>query len=123
MMANEQITEDEKRIMELFGVIKLKDIPKVNNKTLKFYVDFLTKKLTFPIKGRFRHEIGPFKSEVYDVVIKKLDPLYDDFYGLLVEGRSERKKVIIPLVDFELVEEDTNFGLIDDYKSWFCNFR
>ena len=123
-MKKEYITEDERRIMKLFGVTKLNNIPRVNNKNLKFYFDFLSKKLTFPIKGRFRHETGPFKSEIYDVVIKKLDPLYDDFYGLLVEGRSERKKAAVPLVDFELDDEDDiNFQLIEDYKSWFCNFR
>lgn len=120
----EQITEDEKRIMKLFGVSKLDDVPEVNNKTLKFYFDFLTNKLTFPIKGSFRHETGPFEGEVSNVIVKKLDSLYDDFYGLLVERRGERKKVIVPLVEFELEnEEDTNFELIEDYKSWFCNFR
>lgn len=120
---NMKIPEDEKRIMKVFNVKDYDKIPKKTNEAMKIYFNFLKKKLIFPITGKHTSETGPFESETITIKLHHLSDLYDDFYGILVEGRSGRKKVVVPLVDFEPKnEEEENFQFIDDYKNWFCNW-
>ena len=119
----EDSSEDEKRIMKIFGVNNKKYIPSRTNETMKIYFEFLRKHLTFPIIGAYTHEIGPLESERLSIKLYALSDLYDDHYGILAEGRAGRKKIVVPLVDFDL-ENGGNmiFQLIDDYKVWFCNY-
>ena len=118
-----KIPKDEKRIMEVFNVSDYNRIPKRTNKSVKFYFEFLKKRLVFPITGEHTWEHEAFTSETLSVKLHNLSDLCDDFYGILAEGRVGRKKVVVPLVDFEPEnEKDENFQLIDDYKTWFCNW-
>src|SRR3989338_4444340 len=111
---SKDISEDEKRIMKIFNVIDYNKIPKRTNEAMKIYFDFLNKNLVFPITGTHTQEIGPFKSETINVNLSSISNLYDDFYGILVEGRSGRKKVVVPLIDFDPDKQnDENFQIID----------
>ena len=117
------IPEDEKRIMKIFNVIGYNKIPKRTNEAMGTYFNFLNKNLIFPITGSHTQETGPFKSETISINLNSISDLYDDFYGILVEGKCGRKKAVVPLVDFELDDQDDeNFELISDYKTWFCNW-
>ena len=117
------IPEDEKIIMKIFNVTDYNKIPKRTNEAMIIYFDFLNKNMVFPITGTHTSEIGPFKSETISVKLASFSQIYDDFYGILVEGRSDMKKMVVPLVDFEPDnQDDENFQLIDDYKTWFCNW-
>lgn len=122
-MNKEKIPDEERRIMNVFNVSSPKKIPLRTNESMKVYFNFLSEKLIFPIKGSFTQETAPLHDTRYSIVLHRLSAHYDDFYGILSEGKIERKKAVVPLVDFIAEsEEDINSQLIDDYKNWFCNW-
>lgn len=109
--------------MKVFNVRDYDKIPKRTNESMKNYFNFLKKRLTFPINGEHTWETWPFKPETLLIKLHSRSDVYDDFYGILTEGSAGRKKVVVPLVDFNPENEDNeNFKLIDDYKIWFCNW-
>ena len=105
------ISEDEKRIMKIFNVTDYDKTPNRTNESMIIYFDFLNKNLGFPITGDHTSEMGHFKSEIISIKLTSLSSIYDDFYGILVEGRSGRKKVVVPLVDFDPDEHVTDENL------------
>ena len=119
--------DDEKRIMNIFNIKKTSDIPSVDNTNLDHYFKFLNKNLRFPIKGIFTQETAPLHNESKSIVLHKLSVgcnNYDDFYGLLAEGKTGNKNAVVSLAEFEVEDGNTpNFQLIDDYKTWFENYR
>ena len=103
---------------------KTSDIPSVNNTNLDHYFKFLNKNLRFPIKGIFTQETAPLHNESKSIVLHKLSSNYNDFYGLLAEGKIGHKNAVISLAEFEVEDgKSLNFQLIDDYKTWFENYR
>lgn len=118
------IPEHEKKIMNVFNIRDPSKMPSCSNKAMRTYFCFLTKNLTFPIKGYFEEETVPMQMEGCPVVLNNLNEDYDYHYGILAEGKMGGKKVVVPLVDFSLEsEDDENFQIIDDYKTWFSNWR
>lgn len=121
-MKKETVTEDEKRIGRVFNVSNPNKIPQRTNESMKVYFYFLSEKLIFPIKGSFTQETFPLHDETSSIVLHKLSEHHDDFYGILAEGKIERKNAVVPLVEFTPEDNDSNFQLIEDYKIWFCNY-
>ena len=114
--------EQEQRILCVFQLQK--NLPEVNTETLEKYFSFLTKNLVFPIKGIFDQETGPLQHTSSPVIIKNLSDDIDEFYGVCVEGIAGEKHIEIPLADFDCDTTDhRNYQLIDDYKTWFWNYR
>ena len=124
MSKNNSVREDEIRIMKVFDVKKIDDILCVDNKSLEQYFKFLNDNLSFPIKGIFTQETTPLHNESKSIVLHKLSSNYDDFYGLLAEGKIGNKTAVVSLAEFEVEDGSSlNFQLIDDYKTWFENYR
>jgi hypothetical protein len=124
MDKNKTISGYGKRIMTVFRVVSIDDVPDVNGETLKVYFDFLNKHLTFPIKGNFTRETGSFKHATHNILLENLENIDEEFYDIFAEGIEKGKTVVIPLAEFEFEKEnDINFQLIDDYKTWFWNYR
>lgn len=124
MDKNKTISGYGKGIMTVFRVVSIDDVPDVNGETLKVYFDFLNKHLTFPIKGNFTRETGSFKHVTHNILLGNLENIDEEFYGIFAEGIEKGKTVVIPLAEFEFEKEnDINFQLIDDYKTWFWNYR
>lgn len=51
---------------------------------------------------------------------------FEDFYGLFVSVRrlSDRQKFVLPLADLKATDKKSkNYQLIDDYVTWFVNWR
>lgn len=46
-----------------------------------------------------------------------------DLYGILMECILEGKKVIVPLAEFIVDPEETNYPLVELYLNWFWNYR
>lgn len=57
------------------------------------------------------------------MTIVGLDEDADEFYGLLCEGKEVSRNVVVPLAELIVNETDPNFVFIDDYLSWFWNYR
>lgn len=119
----------EQRMVQILGVEEAEDeneepeLPMVSYGTLKKYVEYLREKLVFPLQAVYEHEIGPFKSTEVKVRIERFAEEIDEFYGLLCEGREGRRHVVLPLADLNVKETDPNFVFIDDYLTWFWNYR
>ena len=95
----------------------------VNKKSIYLYFQYLSKALIFPISGEVSQEVGMFKERTFQVVLHNLCQSEDDFYGILAEGKSNNKAVVITLAEFSAEASDLNFQIIEDYKDWFWNNR
>lgn len=116
--------EQEKRILQIFHHEGPTTPPKVSDETLKTYLAFLQKNLTFPVKEAYDQETGSFQKRIYPVTILKLIQDVDEFYGIFIKGVVGKKHVEIPLADFECNATDhRDYQLIDDYNTWFWNNR
>ncbi|WP_240414672.1 calcium-binding protein [Paenibacillus periandrae] len=124
----------ERRVADILGVeLEEEDVdaneeessslPQASNKTLEIYHRYLSERLSFPFAAVFEQETGPFDSITHQVKVIGLEEDYDDFYGLLCEVKEGRKKRIVELDELRVEEKDPNYKLIDDYSSWFCNYR
>ena len=67
------------------------------------------------------------KDRVTHFKIKNLVTLGEtpeiEFYGLFVTGREGRRKIVVPLAEVEVNEEGENILLVEDYNTWFWNYR
>jgi hypothetical protein len=130
------LEEWELKVAHILGVSKLakekkyndndlSDLLEVTYERLLIFYDYLHHHLTFPFPASYEQEVGPLKVAEYDVNCIRLDQemKVDEFYGILVECRQGRKKVIIPLADIDVIEEGTNCALIEMYHSWFWTYR
>lgn len=133
----------EERIRQIFGE---DDIPSVDVGTLKHYQDFLQAALTRPCQVTGMEDFGweeyyvfgPGDEEEYEE-LKKTRPSYRDVYDLLtleeepddhvgilikVKRVSDKKTFVLPLADLEATDKaSNNHQLLDDYASWFVNWR
>ena len=50
-------------------------------------------------------------------------PYIDDMYGLLCDARMGKRKVVVPLGELEVPVGKPNRPLVEDYCSWFWNYR
>lgn len=99
------------------------DCPTVSYETLKKYRDYLKRNLVFPFEAVYDQETGPINSVTRKVIIASLDEEVDEFYGLFCQGKEGRCNVTVPLAELTVSEADPNYHFIDDYLTWFWNYR
>jgi hypothetical protein len=138
--------EQERRIGEVVGVDEDGEVFEVNNKTLVTYQNYLKQHLELPFtltgSEDFSWEeyyiIGPGSKKEHDK-LRKTRPSYldtykwldfsqhiEEFYGLFVSVKrcSDGKEFVLPLADLKATDEKSkNYQLIDDYVTWFVNWR
>ena len=138
--------EQEQRIGEIVGVDKDGEILEVSEKTLSAYRDYLKQQIQFPFEltgiEDFQWEeyyvIGPGSKKEHDK-LRKTRPSYLDTYELLefkdrindwtglevsVRRVEDGKKFSLPLADLEATDKSSkNYQLIDDYVTYFVNWR
>jgi hypothetical protein len=135
-LAKDVLEEWELKVADILGVSKLEkgnkysesdlfDLLEVTYERLMTFYDYLHNKLKFPFSASYEQEVGPLSVAEYDVNCIRLDQemKVDEFYGILVECRQGRKKVIIALADIDVYEEGTNSALIEMYHHWFWTYR
>jgi hypothetical protein len=70
------------------------------------------------------HQTRPSYMDTYDLL--NFDDDYDEDYGLLVNVRrlSDKKKFALTLSDLKATDKTSkNHELLDDYVTWFVNWR
>lgn len=102
---------------------KWKKFGEVSKKSIEEYYHYLSKTLIFPITGEVSQEAFQLKERIFKVVLHNLCQPEDYFYGILAEGKSGRKAVVIALAEFSAKASNPNFQIIEDYKDWFWNNR
>lgn len=140
----EELDEDDRRIMAILGG---KDSPPyVTTKTLRKYLAYLREHVTLPcrVTGREpfpweeRYTFGPGNRREYQEM-KKTNPCSEDRFDLLgfddevdedegitasVRRMSDQKEFAIGLDWLEPVDEKSpEYLLLDDYATWFVNYR
>lgn len=81
--------------------------------------------MTFPISVSFEVEVAPMAFDKLIVNCIRLEQHIkaDGLYGILVEFRHGRKKMILALADMEIDEDNENSTLIALYHDWFWTHR
>ena len=141
-----KLDKQDQRIADILGT---KDVPDVGTKTLERYLDYLKQNLEMPCQvtgiedmGCFAWEeyytFGPGSERKYEELKKKrasytdtfellsFDDEYDEDYGLVVNVRriSDKKTFALTLSDLETTDEQSkNHQLLDDFATWFVNWR
>jgi hypothetical protein len=119
--------KEEARIRGVFGLPRGEEIPEVGLETLKAYQRYLETRLSFPFMAEFERETGPEESIRIRIRVhglEDLEKLEDDLYGLFCHGRVGRKKWWVPLAEIDVTDkEGPNRQLVEDYSSWFANYR
>ncbi len=141
-----KLDKQDQRIADILGT---KDVPDVGTKTLERYLDYLKQNLEMPCQvtgiedmGCFAWEeyytFGPGSERKYEKLKKKrasytdtfellsFDDDYDEDYGLVVNVRriSDKKTFALTLSDLETTDEQSkNHQLLDDFATWFVNWR
>ncbi|OLO37130.1 hypothetical protein BTR23_14475 [Alkalihalophilus pseudofirmus] len=138
MLEEEEVEIEEWEVLaaEILGVTKFERGKKykesllfkslnVNEKSLIRFYDYLMKLVKFPFSGLYEEEIGPLEVAEFEVSCIGLDQemKVDEFYGILVECRHGRKKVILPLASISIEEGHMNFNWIELYHNWFWSYR
>jgi hypothetical protein len=120
------MSENKKRVAEILGVKRNKELPNVSKRALKIYHSYLSKNLLFPFSAEYSKETGPLEDTYYDIKVIGLLESEDspdlEFYGLFCVGKQGRRKVEIPLAEITVKQEGKNKQLIEDYCMWFCNY-
>jgi hypothetical protein len=116
--------DQDDRVRMALGLTSDDDLPEVDDETLTAYYKYLAANLAFPIEAEYGASYGqPEKVKVIGLGDPDEGPMIDDKYGILCEARMERQVVALPLVELEVTKGKANRQLIEDYSSWFWDFR
>lgn len=101
------------------------ELLQVKETSLMDFYEHLERHITFPFTAVYEEEVGPLEIAEFEVNCHGLDQemKVDEKYGILVECRLGRKKVILPLASINLDEGQNNFIWIDLYKGWFWSYK
>ena len=123
-----RVSEDRQRdrIMAALGSPN-HDLPKVDEKTLSRYYQYLSASLSFPFVAHYPEPRNAREqTEFRCVVVELLNPrkyLGDEFDGIFCKTRKGKYELNLPLIELELPQDDPNAQLIEDYWFWFWNWR
>jgi len=113
------------RIVEALGSVR--HIPRVDEKLLSRYYQYLREHLRFPFIAHFpKPATSQEETEFRCTVLELLDPakhLDDGCEGILCKTRKGESELNLPLIDLDLPEDSFSFQLIDDYWYWFWNWQ
>ena len=74
-------------------------------------------------EATYDQEVGPLSMKEYHVKVIKLVEHYHDFYGITCEAKEGGNKQYIAMAELKVSPSNPNFTLLDDYNSWFWNYR
>jgi hypothetical protein len=116
--------DEEDRVRMIFGLTSNDPLPDVDDETLLIYHKYLATNLTFPFEAEHGAEYGdPEKVKVIGLGDPDEEPMIDDEHGILGEARLEGQVVTLPLAEMEVLKGKPNRQLIEDYCSWFWDYR
>jgi hypothetical protein len=114
----DSLGEEGIRISKVLDKIDSRD----EMKCLQKWVEFLDKRLSFPIHAIVHDSEDNWLIKYGDKVVIIALPHIVDTYGIIASIRLNGKKFEFPLCDLEVVDKTkADFQLIDDYKTWFAN--
>ena len=122
-----KIEDSEKRVARILGLKDSNRLIEVSSETLKVYHNYLSKNLSFPFEANYSYEAGFLKTIYYDIEVTDILNMDEcggvEFYGLFFRGKRDKRKIIVPLAEVEVKQKGRNKQFIEDYRSWFWNYR
>jgi hypothetical protein len=139
------MTRFDKQRQRLAAIFGTEGVPAVKAVALERYLDHLKQNLEFPCQltgiEDFPWEefyvIGPGDKEEHEQ-LRQTKPSYLDTYellsfndvksrfGIMVNVRrvSDKKTFVLPLADLKTTDKKSKkYELLDDYVTWFVNYR
>jgi hypothetical protein len=96
--------------------------PRDEMKCLQKWVEYLDRRLTFPINAIVSDSEGNWLIKRGDKVLIKSLPHIVDMYGIIASIRLSGEKYEFPLCNLEVIDKTkADSQLIDDYRTWFAN--
>ena len=119
--------DQDDRIKAALGLTSDDPLPDVDETTLLKFHAHLAAHLKFPFEAEHSEETGPLEETAYSVIVLGLldpeeDPPDED-YGIFCKARQGRRIIDLPLAELEPREGEPNHQHIDDYSSWFWDYR
>jgi hypothetical protein len=134
--------KQRQRLADIFGT---EGVPSVQTETLERYLDHLKQNLELPCQltgiedfpWEAIYVIGPGDKEEHEQ-LRQTKPSYLDTYellsfddvksrfGIMVNVRrvSDKKIFVLPLADLKTTDKKSKkYELLDDYVTWFVNYR
>ena len=116
--------DEDDRIRMVFDLTSNDPLPDVNDETLLIYHKYLAANLTFPIDVEHGAEFGhPEKVKVIGVGDPDDEPMIDNECGIPCVARLGKQVVTLALAELKVLRGKPNRQLIEDYCSWFWNYR
>jgi hypothetical protein len=102
-------------------------LPQVDDENLFRYYEYLSGNLRFPFTAYYPKPTNSVEETLHKCgVLGLLDPskyISDEFDGIFCKTRKGTFEVNLPLVELEVPQGSPNFQQIEDYWSWFWNWR
>ncbi|WP_289054425.1 calcium-binding protein [Carboxylicivirga marina] len=96
--------------------------PRDEMKCLQKWVEYLDRRLTFPINAIVSNSESNWLIKRGDKVLIKSLPHIVDMYGIIASVRLRGEKYEFPLCDLEAIDKTkADSQLIGDYRTWFAN--
>lgn len=131
-----EVEEWELEVAQILGVLGLKkdknckekelfELMEVTFESLMVFYRHLEQHMTFPFSALIEDEVGPFEviERCVDCIRLEQNIKVDQLYGILVECRLGREKIIVPLAEIEVDDDHVNSSIIALYQDWFWNYR
>jgi hypothetical protein len=103
------------------------EIPRVEEKILCRYYEYLSAHLSFPYPARYPLRSPKWKEIAADFTVLGLfDPAHrlgSEYDGIFCRTRNGNYEVNLPLIELEVPRDHPNFQLLEDYWYWFWNWR
>ena len=117
--------DQKDRIIEALG--SWNPIPRVDQKTLVRYYEYLSANLSFPFAAHYPEPTTTREEEEFHcTVLELLDSakhLGDGLYGIFSKINKGKYEINLPLIGLEVPDDSPNFQFIEDYCYWFWNWR
>ena len=115
---------EDSRIRRVFELAESDPIPRVSQKTLLKYREFLEAALSFPFQALYAETTAPVRRLFRCVLVLGLSEANNRRgLALMARARSSQGEIEIPLAELGVREDDPNHQLIDDFAYWFWNWR
>lgn len=111
--------DEGKRIQKVLAGVDADD----EMEALGAWEEHLDANLRFPFEVEVAEfqERSPLRTGA-KVVVTGLADVTDEMYGIIVEVKEGRRKLVFPLCDLEVTDKKSpNYQLVKDYAIWFAN--
>jgi len=124
--APQEDCDQKARILAALGLSAHRP-PQVDDENLFRYYEYLSGHLRFPFTAYYPEPTNRHEETLHECrVLGLLDPskyISDEFDGIFCKTRKGTFEVNLPLVELEVPQGSPNFQWIEDYWSWFWNWR